>query len=906
MVKLTINGKTTEVPAGSSILDAAKTLDIHIPTLCHLEMEKKFNEQAAACRVCVVEVENRRNLAPACATPVMEGMVVTTDTPRTIEARKTVINLMLSDHPLDCLTCGQAGACKLQDLCHAYDITETEFPGTRNDFPKDETNEFYLRDLNKCVACRRCVMVCNNFQSTQAIGFGDRGFTTHPVAPFDKGMDASTCVSCGNCVSVCPTGALQPKSKDKFRHWEVSKTKTTCSYCGVGCEMNLLTKDNKVVGVEPVNGPANEGLLCVKGKFGYNFINHPDRLTTPLIKKNGEFVSATWDEAYDLIAGKLKETKEKYGADALAGFASARVTNEENYLFQKMVRACFGTNNIDHCARLCHASTVAGLATTLGSGAMTNSIAEVLDSDLIFVTGSNTTETHPVIGTKIRQAVAKGAKLIVGEPRRIDLVEQADVFMQITPGTNVALYNGMMNVIISEGLQNEEFIQARTENYDELVKVIDAYTPEKVAEICGINAEDLKKAARMYAQAKNASIFYSMGVTQHSTGVSGVMGTSNLALLCGQIGKEASGVNPLRGQNNVQGACDMGCLPGDLTGYQKIANPEAVAKFEQAWGVKLSTNPGHTVTEVIPMAGKGEIKFLYIMGENPMLSDPDQAHVKAGLESLDFLVVQDIFLTETAELADVVLPAASFAEKDGTFTNTERRVQRVRKAINPPGKAKADWVILQEMMARLGYEKTYAGAKEIMEEIAGVTPSYGGMSYARLDVQGLQWPCPTADHPGTKFLHKDKCARGPGLFKPWEFKPSAELPDAEYPLILTTGRILYHYHTKTMTGKVEGLNNLFPGSFVEINPKAARKLNIVDGDKVKVSTRRGAVAATAKVTDKVKETVIFMPFHFADGPANALTNPALDPIAKIPEFKSCAAKVEKVSWDWSEEQDKIR
>lgn len=894
MVNLTIDGQAVEVQAGSTILAAAKTLGIEIPTLCHLDMEKQFNQQAAACRVCVVEIEKRRNLAPACATSVMEGMVILTESPRVIEARKTVINLMLSDHPLDCLTCGQAGKCSLQDLCYRYDIEMTDYPGMRNDFPLDDSNEFYVRNLNKCVACRRCVQVCTNFQQADAIGFGNRGFTTHPVAPFDKMMTDSDCVSCGNCVSVCPTGALQSKGKEKFRFWEVDRVKTTCSYCGVGCEMNLLVKNNKVVGVEPSNGAANDGLLCVKGKFGYNFINHRDRLSTPLIKKDGKLVPASWDEAYKLIASKLNATKANFGADALAGLSSARVTNEENYLFMKMVRTVFGTNNIDHCARLCHASTVAGLATTLGSGAMTNSINEVLNSDVIFVTGSNTTETHPVIGAKIRRAVAKGAKLIVAEPRRIDLVKQAEVFMQITPGTNVALYNGMMHVIIEEGLQDEAFIKERCENYEELATVVKQYTPERVAEICGINAEDIRVAARLYANAKAASLFYSMGVTQHSTGTSGVMGTSNLALLCGQIGKESAGVNPLRGQNNVQGACDMGCLPGDLTGYQKVANPEALAKFEKAWGTKLSSVPGHTVTEIIPMAAKGEIKFLYIMGENPMLSDPDQKHVQAGLEALDFLVVQDIFLTETAALADVVLPAASFAEKDGTFTNTERRVQRVRKAVPAPGLAKPDWVILQEMMAHLGCEKTYANASEIMEEISALTPSYGGINYARMENESLQWPCPTVDHPGTKFLHKDKCARGLGLLKPWEFQPSAELPDNDYPFILTTGRILYHYHTKTMTGKVDGLNNLFPSSFVEINPAAANKLGVADGAMVSISTRRGVIQAKAKVTDKLKENVIFMPFHFADGPANALTNPVLDPIAKIPEFKSCAANVEKI------------
>ncbi|OEU60643.1 MAG: hypothetical protein BA870_02645 [Desulfuromonadales bacterium C00003094] len=499
-----------------------------------------------------------------------------------------------------------------------------------------------------------------------------------------------------------------------------------------------------------------------------------------------------------------------------------------------------------------------------------------------------------MIGARIRQAKASGAKIIVAEPRRIDLAKNAEVFLQITPGTNVALYNGMMNVIIEEGLQDEAFITERTENYADLVEIIGNYPPERAAEICGIDAEQLKEAARLYAKAATAAIYYSMGVTQHSTGTAGVMGISNLALLTGNIGKESCGVNPLRGQNNVQGACDMGCLPGDLPGYQKIANPEVRAKFSRAWGVELSDRPGHTVTEIIPMAGRGEIKGLYIMGENPMLSDPDQKHVQQALETLDFLVVQDIFLTETAQLADVVLPAASFAEKDGCFTNTERRVQRVRKAIEPVGQSKADWQILTELMTRFGYHQSYGSASEIQDELAALTPSYGGINYARLEKETLQWPCPTTDHPGTRLLHRDKCARGRGLFKPWEFQPSAELPCSDYPLILTTGRILYHYHTKTMTGKVAGLNKLFPGSFVEIHPSTAQKLGIKDGEKIAVATRRGQIEAQAKLTDKLKETVIFMPFHFADGPANALTNPVLDPIAKIPEFKSCAAKVEKL------------
>ncbi|MRR54357.1 MAG: formate dehydrogenase subunit alpha [Deltaproteobacteria bacterium] len=892
MVKLTIDGVSVEVSKGAMLIDAAKQAGVTIPTLCYLELHADKSGDNSSCRICVVEVAGRKNLAPACSTPVMDGMEVKTATDRVVNARKVNIELLLSDHAQDCLICGKAGKCGLQDLCYQYDIKETPYRGLMNSFPLDESNEFYVRDNNKCVHCRRCVNACTAKQCTDAIDFANRGFTSHPATPFEDPVSESTCVSCGNCVSVCPTAALMPKSKEKFRTWEVSRTTTTCSYCGVGCQMDLLVKGGKVVGVEPVDGLANNGLLCVKGKFGYNFVNHPDRLKTPLIKKDGAFVEATWEEALTLIADKVKSVKEAYGPEALAGLASARVTNEENYLFQKMVRTVFGTNQVDHCARLCHASTVAGLATTLGSGAMTNSIVETVDSDVIFVTGSNTTETHPVIGAMIRQAKQKGAKIIVAEPRRIDLVKDAEVFLQITPGTNVALFNGMMNVILAEGLQNREFIAERTENFDELVEVVSKYSPEKVAEICGINAEDLKKAARMYATADKASIFYSMGVTQHSTGVSGVMGTSNLALLCGHLGKESSGVNPLRGQNNVQGSCDMGCLPGDLPGYQKTANPEVIAKFEKAWGVPLSDKPGLTVTEIVGKAGKGEIKVLYIMGENPMLSDPDLNHVQEALENTEFLVVQDIFLTETAELADVVLPAASFAEKDGTFTNTERRVQLVRKAIEAPGKAKADWEILVEVMNRLGYAKTYRNVAEIMDEIATVTPQYGGISFARLESGGLQWPCPTADHPGTKFLHKGTFARGKGLFKPAEYIPSAELPDTDYPFILTTGRILYHYHTKTMTGKVDGLNNLFPGSFIEIHPAAAAKLGIKDGEKVKVTSRRGDILSTAKLTAKVEENVLFMPFHFADGAANRLTNKALDPVAKIPEFKVSAATVE--------------
>lgn len=526
---------------------------------------------------------------------------------------------------------------------------------------------------------------------------------------------------------------------------------------------------------------------------------------------------------------------------------------------------------------------------------MTNSINEVYNTDVIFITGSNTTEGHPVIGAKIRRAQKKGAKIIVAEPRKIELAEDADVFLQITPGTNVALYNGMMNVIIEEGLQNTDYIAARTEKFEDLAQTVKNYPPEKVAEICGISVEDLKAAARLYAGADKGAIYYSMGVTQHSTGTDGVMSLSNLALLCGNIGIESGGVNPLRGQNNVQGACDMGGLPNVLPGYQQVANPQALEKFEKAWGVKLSDKPGITLCEIMHGAGHGDIKFLYIMGENPMVSDPDLNHVEEALKNVEFLVVQDIFLTETAKLADVVLPAASFAEKDGTFSNTERRVQRVRKAIEPVGKSKADWVILMELMNKLGYSKTYGSPAEIMEEIAALTPSYGGISYARLEEGSLQWPCPNAEHPGTKFLHKDGIARGKGLFKAVEYIPSAELPDAAYPFMMTTGRILYHYHTRTMTGKSAGLNKLYPESYMEMNPATAKKLGVNDGDMLRVTSRRGEITTKAKLTGKIKEGVVFMPFHFAEGAANMLTNTVLDPVAKEPEYKVCAVNIEQAA-----------
>lgn len=628
--------------------------------------------------------------------------------------------------------------------------------------------------------------------------------------------------------------------------------------------------------------------------IAHHFVNHPDRLTQPLVRRNGKMEPASWDEALDLVVGKLKEIQAEHGNDSVAFFSSAKTTDEENYLMMKLARAVFKTNNVDHCARLCHSSTVLGLAATFGSGAMTNSISCMEQADCILVTGSNTTEQHPLIGSRIvRNVVENGAKLIVADNRKIRLSRLADIHVRPKNGTDVAFLNGLMNVIIAEGLEDKEFIANRTENYEELKKVVADYTPQRAAEICGITPEEIVQVARMFAQAKRAMIVYSMGITQHTHGVDNVKSCANLAMLTGNVGLPGTGVNPLRGQNNVQGACDMGALNGVYSGYQKVIDPAAREKFEKAWSVEnLPGEPGLTVTTAINAAADGKLKALYVMGENPMLSDPDQNHVRKAMEKLDFLVVQDIFPTSTSEYADVILPAASYAEKNGTFTSTERRVQRVRKAIEPIGQSRTDWEILCDVAARAGYTgMKYGSASEIMDEIASVTPIYGGISFDRIDQVGLQWPCLDEQHPGTPVLHSGKFARGLGAFSPAAYRPSAELPDKDYPYALSTGRCYFHFHTGTMTRRSQLLDREERFPYVEVSPEDAKELEIRDRGWVYVSTRRGEVRAMAHVTDVADKGVLFMPFHFEEGPANLLTNNALDPVAKIPEYKICAARI---------------
>lgn len=660
----------------------------------------------------------------------------------------------------------------------------------------------------------------------------------------------------------------------------------------------LVSDNGRLVGVEPsTTHPASRGALCVKGWNAFAFVHHPDRLTTPLIRRNGTLQPASWDKALALLVERVRRIQEMHGADAVMFASSAKATNEENYLLMKLARAVFGTNNIDHCARLCHSSTVTGLAETFGSGAMTNSISCIDQADVIFVIGSNTTEQHPLIGARILNATRNGARLIVADNRRIRLARHAGLHLRHKNGSDVALLNGIMHVIIAEGLTDNAFIADRTENYPALAVSLADWTPDLAAAATGLKAEDIVAAARIFASGERAMIFYSMGITQHSHGVDNVRCIASLAMLTGNVGRPGTGVNPLRGQNNVQGGCDMGALPDLYSGYQKVSDPLTREKFAAAWGVEsLPEVPGLPLTRAMNAATDGLVRGMFIMGENPLLSDPDQSHARKALENLELLVVQDIFLTETAALADIVLPAACFAEKEGTFTNTERRVQRLKKAVEPPGEARADWEIICDIAAIAGYKgMNYANPTEIMDEIATLTPIYGGIVYSRLDPHGVQWPCPDQSHPGTPLLHTERFTRGSGHFTPTRYRPPVELPDEEYPFVLTTGRTYFHWHTGSMTRRTHLLDREEPRSFIELHPDDAARLGVRDCEEIVVSSRRGEVKTMARVTGMVIPGVVFMPFHFAEGAVNALTNNVLDPESSIPEFKVCAVRVERVS-----------
>jgi len=896
-VHLTIDGKKTTVEAGSTILEAARSVGIEIPNLCY---DPRIGP-IGSCRLCVVEIKGRAGLVISCATPATDGMEVFTETAEIAAVRRTILELMLSEHRLACASCDVLGDCKLQQYAYRYNVNEGRYGQAVRKPPRSNYttgNEAIIYDPDKCIRCGRCIQICEQVQAVSALTFRGRGAEIEVSTAFDVPLNQSVCELCGNCISTCPTGALYERSaKGQGQAKDLTKVRTTCPYCGVGCQidLNVNPKTNRIVRVTSQTGVIpNNGNLCVKGRFAYDFVSDQARLTQPLVKRNGRFVKTSWDKALTLVAERLNIAKRQSGPDSIAGLASAKCTNEDNYIFQKFMRACVGTNNVDHCARLCHASTVAGLARAFGSGAMTNSIDELRGAKCIFVIGSNTTEAHPVIGLVIKEAVVRnGAQLIVADPRDIDLVRFAKLHLRQKPGTDVALINAMMNVIIAEGLLDRQFIEQRTENFEQFQAVIGDYTPEKVQAVTSVPGDLIRQAAVMYARAGTSSIVYSMGITQHTTGTDNVLALANLAMLTGNVGFESTGVNPLRGQNNVQGACDLGALPNVLPGYQPVDDAQLRGKFEQAWGAKLPARPGLTVVEMMHAIEEGKIKALYVMGENPALSDPNLNRTRRALETVDFLVVQDIFLSETAQYADVVLPSFCFAEKDGTFTNTERRVQRVRKAVKPPAGARDDWRILCAVAAKMGYPMKYRGPKAIMNEIASLTPIYGGIAYNRIEKVGLQWPCPDKNHPGTRYLHAGAFKRGRGKFHPVQYKPASETTDEQYPFLLSTGRQLYQFHTGTLTRKSNAINQVSPTGYIEINPDDAQRLGIAAGESVEVSTKRGTVVTEARVTTEVAKGWLFMPFHFAEGAANILTTDALDPVAKIPEYKVCAANVRR-------------
>ncbi len=919
MTKITINGQVVEVAPGKTVLEAAQQAGITIPTLCY----HKDLSPYGGCRLCMVEVQGARLPMASCTLPVSDGMVVETETPKLAESRRTVLELLLSAYYDAGYAAEDGRDNELIQWAKFYnvDIEKVSAREPRYEINSDP-NPFVWVDMNKCILCGRCVRACAEIQGRFVWGFSERGYDSKVVAGLDEPMLQARCESCGACVAYCPTGALDNKlSVGAGKAERVAKA--ICTYCGVGCTVELNVRDGKVIRVTSEAGTPTNGMrLCVKGRYGYDFIHHPDRLSRPRVRKylldgsprpahdRGPWVEVDWDTALDIVARKIATLRDTYGSDSIGVFTSAKCTNEENYVMNKFGRQVIGTNNVDHCARLCHSSTVAGLATSFGSGAMTNPMIDIAEnSQCIFIIGSNTTEQHPVFGTRIRQAVLRrGVKLIVADPRKIDITEFATLHLQMKPGTDIALLNGLMYIILEKGYEDKEFIANRTENFEEFKANVLQYTPDKVAEITGVPVEQLYEAAELLAANRPGAIIWAMGITQHTVGVQNVRTCGNLQMLLGNLGIPGSGVNPLRGQNNVQGACDMGGLPNVYPGYQPVISDDARLKFEAAWGAPLSSKIGFTVTEMIPLAGEDKIKAIYILGENPVLTDPDSNHVRHCLETLEFMVLQEIFPSETSHYADVLLPGITFAEKDGTYTNTERRVQYSEQAIEPLGDARPDWWITSQIAKRIleiGQRKVdasapwagwdYQSAEDIMTEVAALTPSYAGITYARLkNGEQLHWPVKGLDHPGTPILHVGQFTRGKGLFAVTQHIDPAELPDEEYPILLTTGRVLYHWHGGEMSRRAKGLMEVYSQSLIEVNPEDAQTLGLNGNRRVRVTSRRGVIEAEAWVTDRVPRGMVYANFHFPEVPANTLTIAALDPISKIPEYKVCAVKVELI------------
>ena len=798
---------------------------------------------------------------------------------------------------LQCI-CQAAGECKLQEHAIRYDAGTKEFKGT-GDTPRLASFPFFVMDREKCIKCHDCINICKEVQHRDVYAVGDDEYPVLVSGTYDYRDTA--CNNCGQCISACPTGALKDVTDiGKKRSAVRKKVSTICIYCGVGCALNLEVEGGKVVAVSnSFESEANGGNLCVKGRFGFDFINHADRLTTPLLRKGGKgspLEPVSWDEATTYVADKLKHIKEKHGPDAIGGLNSSKATNEENYVFQRFMRAAIGTNNVDHCARLCHIASAMALSQALGSSAPTATTRDISEADAIIVIGSNTTETHPVISDAALAArYERDASIIVIDPRRIEMVDHSSIWLRPSTGTNVALLNAMAKVIIDEGLIDEAFIASRTEGFEDFKAALEGYSPEAVEAVTGIEPAKIRDAALTYGRAERGMILWGMGITQHMAGVDGAFALVNLSLMTGHIGRSGTGLMPLRGQNNVQGASDMG-LPDTFPGYQNVADPAVREKFSSGWGVEVPDKPGLTVVEMEHAAYDGGIKALYIQGENPMMSSPDIDHVKKGLEKLELLVVQDIFMSETAELADVVLPVRSFAEKDGTFTNTERRVQLIRPAIPPIGETRTDWDVVCEISTKMGYAMAFENSAAIMEELASLVPQYAGVRHNRLGGNGLLWPVLDTDHPGTRVLYGEAFPRGLARFTVVEQGARGELPEDGFPMLLTTGRILQHFHTGTMSRRSKGLDDLIPEARLEMNAIDLKRFNVVDGETVRLTTKRGSVDVKVSESDMPPEGVMFLPFHFTEAPANRLTSSVTDPVSKTPIFKTSSARINKVNY----------
>ena len=893
LIMMKINGMEVHFQKGKTILEVCKDAGISIPTLCYDQRLKPHG----GCRLCLVEIKGRPVPLTSCTTPGEAGMEVTTESPKLTRLRKTVLELLLSNHPNDCMICEASGDCSLQEMAYLYEASLDRFAGEKWNLPLREDNPFITFEPNKCIVCGRCTRICNEVVMAGTIDLANRGFGAIPETAFGKPRSLENCEFCGQCVSTCPTGALtDKKGRGKGRKSDVRKVKTTCTYCGTGCNFFLNVRNDRVVRVtSDYDAPVNKGNLCIKGRYGYDFIHSEARLKTPLIREKEGFREASWEEALTLVASKFNAIIKEHGPDKVGGFSSSRCSNEENYLLAKWVRCAVGSNNVDNCARVCHAPTVAGLAQSFGAGAATNSLEQMSDIDTIFVIGSNTTEAHPIVSLYLKEAISKGAKVVVADPRKIWLANRADVWLNLKPGSNIALINGIIRVIIENGWENRKFIESRTEGFAEIKAKVEEYDLARVEKLTGVSGDKIIEAARLYSQAEKSMIVYGLGITEHLTGTENSMATANLALVCGQIGRPSTGIMALRGQNNVQGASDLGPLPATLPGYQSVTDPKCREKFGKAWGVAIKEKPGLKSVEMLDQCEKGNFKALYILGEDPAHTDPDLNHIRKALDKVEFLVVQDIFPTETTQYADVILPGASFAEKDGTFTNGERRVQRIRKAVEPLA-GLADWEVICKVSTLMGYPMTYTHPSQIMDEIATLVPAYGGISYKRIEDKGIQWPCPTKDHPGTATLYTELFARPGGLaqFIVLDHVGSGEVPDAAYPLVLITGRVREHYNNGSQTRHSVGINDIVPEELIEINPEDARSLGIKNLDWVKVSSRRGELNVRAKVTNRSQTGNVFMSFHHQSTLTNILTSEHRCRISGTPEYKSCAVRIEQL------------